>query len=210
MERVLDNRDASWRRLGDFILRETETFDFEAPLGIPLSGFRHEYEWYVREDVVVRSPVRFDGVEIDEETRQKYETDWLRERIAADAELIGDDQAAVTLNTGAILEELGGVEVVGFGAAVAHTRDLFVMLETDRLTATEVGRALRRPRASLVDRIALADTDELEGFVERTAEAQTAGVADDTDNTVLLDSARLEPRFISEAYFMEFTFEPGN
>ena len=63
----------------------------------------------------------------------------LRERIAADAELIGDDQAAVTLNTGAILEELGGVEVVGFGAAVAHTRDLFVMLETDRLTATEVG-----------------------------------------------------------------------
>ena len=52
MERVLDNRDASWRRLGDFILRETETFDFEAPLGIPLSGFRHEYEWYVREDVV--------------------------------------------------------------------------------------------------------------------------------------------------------------
>ena len=196
--------------------------------------------------------MRFDGVEIDEETRQKYEADWLRqerrrrgrfdgrrrtvsrrdtedniaitierswggevsaplrERIAADAELIGDDQAAVTLNTGAILEELGGVEVVGFGAAVAHTRDLFVMLETDRLTATEVGRALRRPRASLVDRIALADTDELEGFVERTAEAQTAGVADDTDDTVLLDSARLEPRFISEAYFMEFTFEPGN
>ena len=45
MERVLDNRDASWRRLGDFILRETETFTFEAPLGIPLSGIRREYEW---------------------------------------------------------------------------------------------------------------------------------------------------------------------
>jgi len=183
MERVLDNRDASWRRRGDFILRETETFTFDASLGIPISGFRHEYEWYVRDDVVVRSPVRFAGVEIDEETRREYEADWLRqergrrgrrdgrgrsmsrrdtednivitierswggevseplrERIAADANLIGDDQAAITLNTGAILEELGGVEAIGFGAAVAHTRDLFVMLETDRLTATEVGRA---------------------------------------------------------------------
>ena len=296
MERVLDNRDASWRRLGDFILRETETFEFDAPLGIPLAGFRHEYEWYVRDDVVVRSPVRFDGVDIDEETRQEYEAEWLRKRerrrgrfdgrrravsrrnteanitiaikrswggevseplvrrIAADAEMINDDLAAITLNTGAILDELGGVEEVGFGAAVAHARDLFVMVEADRLTATEVGRALRRPLANLVDRIGLAETDELEGFVElaelgerfeldardlapyleraarrleergadqsaatldeirsrlvaRSAEAQTTT---DADDAVLLDAARLEPRFISESYFMEFTFEPGN
>ena len=182
MERVLDNRDASWRRLGDFILRETETFEFEASLGIPLAGFRHEYEWYVRDDVVVRSPVRFDGVAIDEDRRREYEEEWLRderrrrgrrdgrrrsamsrrstedniriaierawgaevaepllERIAADANLIGNDLAAITLNTGAILEELGGVEAVGFGAAVAHTRDLYVMLDTETLTVTEVG-----------------------------------------------------------------------
>ena len=295
MERVLDNRDASRRRLGDFILRETETFGFDAALGLPLAGFRHEYEWYVRDDVVVRSPVRFDGVEIDEETRREYEADWLRqerrrrdgrgrrmsrrdredniviaierswggavseplrERIAADANLIDDDQAAITLNTGAILEELGGVDVVGFGAAVAHTRDLFVMLETDRLTATEVGRALRRPLAHLVDRIEVARADAVEGFVElaelgarfeldprnlgsyvdraarrlekrgydeaaasldqirsrlvaRTGAPPTGG-QDDTDDGILLDRARLEPRFISESYFMEFTFEPGN
>ena len=79
MERVLDNRDASWRRLGDFILRETETLEFEGPLGLSLAGFRREYEWYVRDDVVVRSPVRFDGVDIDEETRREYEADWLRQ-----------------------------------------------------------------------------------------------------------------------------------
>ena len=79
MERVLDNREASWRRLGDFLLHETETFSFEAPLGIPLSGFRREYEWYVRNEVVVRSPVRFDGVDIDEDARREYEEDWLRE-----------------------------------------------------------------------------------------------------------------------------------
>ena len=299
MERVLDNRDASWRRLGDFILRETETFEFDASLGIPLAGFRHEYEWYVRDDIVVRSPVRFDGVEIDEETRREYEAEWLRKeerrrgrfdgrrlrvvsrrdtedniaitierswgdgvsepllhRIAADAELIGDDQAAITLNTGAILDELGGVEAVGFGAALAHTRDLFVMLEADRLTATEVGRALRRPLVNLVDRIGLAGPEELDRFVElaelaarfeldardlapyldraarrlegrggdevaatldeirsrvvaRAGEPPAVG-QDDTDDSILLDRARLEPRFISESYFMEFVFESGN
>ena len=146
---------ASWRRLGDFILRETETLAFEAPFGVPLSGFRHEYDWFVRDDVVVRSPVTFDGVQIDDETRREYEVEWLsderrrrgrrdrrrrpvsrrdtednvgiaierawggavgeslRERVASDADLLGDDQAAIALNTGAILDHLGGVEAVG-------------------------------------------------------------------------------------------------
>ena len=299
MERVIDNRDASWRRLGDFILRETETLAFEGPRGIPLAGFRREYVWYVRDDVVVRSPVRFDGVDIDEETRREYEADWLRqerrrrgrrdtrrrilsrrdternvaiaierswgatvsealrERVAADADLVGDDLAAITLNTGAILEDLGGVAVVGFAETVTHTRDLFVMLDTDRLTASEVGRALRGPLARLVDRIDLVPPEDLAPFVElvqlgehfeldardlvpsveraaqrlevrgldevvitlngirtrlvaRATEAQTAGAPDDAGDTILTDSARLEPRFISESYFMEFTFEPGN
>jgi hypothetical protein len=302
MERVLDNREDSWRRLGDFILRETETFAFEAPLGIPLSGFRHEYEWYVRDDVVVRSPVRFDGVDIDEGTRREYEETWLREeqrrlgrrdqrrrrmsrrdtednvaiaieriwgaavseplreRIASDADLIGDDLAAITLNTGAVLEDLGGVETVGFAAAVARTRDLYAMLDTERLTTTEVERAVRLPLVSLVEAIGLAETSELAGFVElaelgahfeldgralapyvdraarqledvgqaevadtldeirgrlvmRTADVRATADPDEAgepDAAVLLDTTRLEPRFISESYFLDFTFEPGN
>ena len=208
MERVLDNREASWRRLGDFILRETETLAFEAPLGIPLSGFRHEYDWFVRDDVVVRSPVTFDGVQVDDDTRREYEAEWLsderrrrgrrdrrrrpvsrrdtednvgiaierawgaavgeslRERVASDADLLGDDLAAIALNAGAILDDLGGVEAVGFGTAVAQTRVLYVMLDTDRLSVTEVGRAMRRPLVSLVEQIALADAAGLDGFVE--------------------------------------------
>ncbi len=78
MERVLDNR-ASWRQLGDFILRETTTLELEAPSTLPHSGFRHEYEWYVREGVATRSPVRFDGVDIGEEERRRFEASWLRE-----------------------------------------------------------------------------------------------------------------------------------
>ncbi len=302
MERVLDNREASWRRLGDFILRETETLAFEAPFGVPLSGFRHEYDWFVRDDVVVRSPVTFDGVQIDDATRREYEAEWLsderrrrgrrdrrrrpvsrrdtednvgiaierawgaavgeslRERVASDADLLGDDQAAIALNTGAILDDLGGVEAVGFDTAVAQTRVLYVMLDTDRLSVTEAGRAMRRPLVSLVEQIALADAAGRDGFVELaqlgvefeldsrilapyfdraarrledlghgasaaaldeararmvTAGAQDAADGNDddpdpSDEDPLLDASRLEPRFISESYFMDFTFEPGN
>ena len=80
MERVLENRDASWRRIGDFVLREVLTLDVDGPAGLPIAGFRREYEWYVREDVVVRSPRRFDGVDIGEAERREYEADWLRQR----------------------------------------------------------------------------------------------------------------------------------
>ena len=79
MERVFDNRDASWRRLGDFIMRETEVLTLEASAHTPSSGFRREYEWYFRDGVAVRSPVRFDGIDIDEARRRDYEARWLRE-----------------------------------------------------------------------------------------------------------------------------------
>ncbi len=86
MERVLENRDASWRRIGDFVLREVLTLDVDGPAGLPITGFRHEYEWYVREDLVVRSPRRFDGVDIGEAERREYEAEWLRRRERREAE----------------------------------------------------------------------------------------------------------------------------
>ncbi len=82
MERVLANRDAaSWRRLGDFVLRETWSLELDAPPESRLSSFRRvrEYEWYVRDGTAVRSPVRVDGVGIDDATRRGYERSWLRE-----------------------------------------------------------------------------------------------------------------------------------
>ena len=80
MARVIENRDASWRRLGDFVLREVETLAVEGPTELPIAGFRREYEWYVRDDIVVRSPRRFDGVDVGEAERREYEADWLRRR----------------------------------------------------------------------------------------------------------------------------------
>ena len=82
MQRVLANRNAApWRRLGDFVLRESYSFELDAPPESRLSSFRRvrEYEWYVREGTAVRSPVRVDGLGIDGATRRGYEASWLRE-----------------------------------------------------------------------------------------------------------------------------------
>ena len=69
-----------WRRLGDFLLRETLAVAVEARPGSPLAGFRRtrEYEWYVREGWAVRSPVSVDGVAVGEARRRRYERDWRR------------------------------------------------------------------------------------------------------------------------------------
>lgn len=82
MERVLARRAAApWRRLSDFVLRETCTFELAAPAESRLTPFRRvrEYEWYVRSGTAVRSPVRVDGVGIDDAARRGYERSWLRE-----------------------------------------------------------------------------------------------------------------------------------
>ena len=94
MERVLAQRDAApWRRLGDFVLRETYSFELDVPPGTLLSGFRRvrEYEWYVRDGAAVRSPVRVDSVHIDDETRRGYERSWLREEARRRDGLDGGD-----------------------------------------------------------------------------------------------------------------------
>ena len=139
MERVLENRDASWRRVGDFVLREVETLAVDGPAGLPIAGFRREYEWYVREDVVVRSPRRFDGVDIGEADRREYEGRWLRRRDRLDAQ----------------------------------------RREASREGGEDAGAG--------------------------------AGQVPEPEETGASDAARLEPEFISDAYyFLEFEFEPGN
>ncbi len=51
-----------------------------------------EYEWYVRSGTAVRSPVRVDGVGIDDAARRGYERSWLREEERRRAGLsTGDD-----------------------------------------------------------------------------------------------------------------------
>jgi hypothetical protein len=136
MEKVLARREVNRRTLEDYILDEQEGFAILGPGRSPIYRTRHEYTWYVRDGMHVRSPVRFNGVSVGDRDRERYEADWIRreqerrERKAKDAK-----------------------------EGVTGTRD--VTLGSDGI---QVGGAV----------------------------------------------VPTEPRFVSEAYFLEFKFEPGN
>lgn len=132
MARALDRREVNRRTLTDYVLDELEAFELIGPGRVVLYRFRREYTWYVREGLHVRSPVRFDGVAIDEADRRRYEDDWFRrehERRTRESEKRGQ----------------GGPPVPGVGESTP---------------ARGVGQVI-------------------------------------------------EPRFVSEAYFLDFKFEPG-
>jgi hypothetical protein len=132
MEKVLARREVNRRTLEQYILDETEGFELLGPGRAPLYRSRREYTWYVRDVMHVRSPLRFNGVAIGEEAREKYESDWIKAEQAR-----RERRARNEPETGELTIGSGGVHVAGAGVPV-------------------------------------------------------------------------EPRFVSEAYFMEFKFEPGN
>ena len=79
MERVLAQREVNSITRMQYVLDEEERFRFVGPGGELLWGSRREYTWYERDGLFVRSPVRIDGVTIDETRRREYEADWLRQ-----------------------------------------------------------------------------------------------------------------------------------
>jgi hypothetical protein len=149
MSRVLERRNENWKTLHDYILSERETFQILGPGGVPLSGRRREFEWFIRDGYLVRSPVKANGASVGEADRRKYEADWLKKEQEreqrAKEKAAGKDKAAKP------------------GAAAVEAEVV------DELRSIEVG--------SDKEVVALVGT---------------------------------EPRFISEAYFMKFPFEPGN
>jgi hypothetical protein len=132
MEKVLARRDINKRMLNDYILDETETFEILGPGRMRLHRTARDYTWYVRDGMHVRSPVRFNGVRVDEASRDRYEGEWIRREKARQARRAKKEEERRSVSIGT-----DGVAVSGPGIPT-------------------------------------------------------------------------EPRFVSEAYFMDFKFEPGN
>lgn len=93
MKAVLERRDDNWKKLQEYVLDEKEVLDVRGPGYVPLQGFRREFTWYVRDGILVRSPLTFDGVRLSEEERRRYEDQWLRDEEARKAR--GDRGAGV-------------------------------------------------------------------------------------------------------------------
>jgi hypothetical protein len=79
MARALERRNETWRVLHDYVLDERERFSLAGPSDVRLYGQDRQYTWYVRDGILVRSPVRFNGVAVPEADRREYEARWLNE-----------------------------------------------------------------------------------------------------------------------------------
>jgi hypothetical protein len=143
MARVLERRNENWKTLHDYILSERETFQVLGPAGLPLAGQRREFQWFIRDGYLVRSPVEANGASLSAADRRKYEEDWL---------------------------------------AREKTRE-------QKAKEKAAGKAASEVEAEVV------------------ADLRTIDPGSDKEVVAL---AGTEPRFISEAYFMKFPFEPGN
>jgi len=139
MQKVLARREVNRKTLEQYILDETESFEILGPGRWPLYRTKRDYTWYVRDGLHVRSPVRFNGVRIAEDARERYEARWIRR-------------------------------------------------ERDRLE--------RKAKQQ-------EDKDDKESS---DVSITTEGVQVNVGGTPM----PTEPRFVSEAYFMDFKFEPGN
>jgi hypothetical protein len=132
MEKVLARREVNRKTLDQYVLDEAEAFEILGPGRMPLHRTKRDFTWYVRDGMHVRSPVRFNGVSVGEEARNRYEEDWIRrERERQERKAKGQKQQK---------EITVGSEGIDVSSTVVPT----------------------------------------------------------------------EPRFVSEAYFMDFKFEPGN
>lgn len=138
MKKVLARRDVNRAHLKQYVLDEAEAFEILGPGRLRLHGSKREFTWYVRDGMHVRSPVKFNGVGVGAEDRDKYEQNWIRR---------------------------------------------------------EKSRQERRAKK------------EKEG-------KKTGGEVTISPTEVTVDTGGTplptEPRFVSEAYFMDFKFEPGN
>ena len=120
MERVLERRTENAAVRRQYVLDEDIRFRVTGPGGEPLWGSHREFTWYERDGIFVRSPVRADGVDIDEERRREYENEWLeRERRSARRRRPdGVSRATVSMrsprtNVELAIERLWGGEVDG-------------------------------------------------------------------------------------------------
>ena len=78
MSQVLNHRDENWKKLQQYTLTERENLQITALAVFRLFGHEGEYLWFPREGFFVRSPVKVDGVTIDEGKRRREEDQWLK------------------------------------------------------------------------------------------------------------------------------------
>jgi len=77
MARVLARRDDNWKKLQQYVLDEEDRLQVTGPDGTRLYGFVTEYTWFIRQGYFIRSPLKVNGVTVNEDERTRYEARWI-------------------------------------------------------------------------------------------------------------------------------------
>jgi hypothetical protein len=78
MQQVVARRDDNWKKLQQYVLDEHEVMELRGPGNTRLWGEEREYTWFIRDGFFIRSPIKFNGVTISEDERQRAEAEYLR------------------------------------------------------------------------------------------------------------------------------------
>ena len=122
MAQVLERRDENWKKLQQYTLTERETLQITALAVFRLFGFEREYLWFPREGFFVRSPLKADGVAVDEERRRREETQWLKN--AQNSEKRRQEMATRTTTAGAAAAGDASATISSLPGDLALTRSV--------------------------------------------------------------------------------------
>lgn len=181
MERVLERREENLIALTQYVLDEREALAVTGAGRTLLQGFQHDYTWYVRDGYLIRSPVNFDGVEIDEARRREYEADWLRQERRRDASrrrqsrpMSRRSRRSTRDNVGRSIERLWGGDISSDllesiaedarlwrddRAAITAAGDR-ILVDRGGVPVVGFGRAVQRARDAFV----MLETERLDGL----------------------------------------------
>ena len=80
MKKVLEQRNTNWQVLQTYIFAEEEVLDLTG-INIPaLESFKKEYLWFYRDDRLIRSLVRANGVKVSAREQERSEEKWGRKK----------------------------------------------------------------------------------------------------------------------------------
>jgi hypothetical protein len=195
MERVLANRDQTWRSLQEYLLAERETFRLVGPDGAPMFGIQKEFLWVARDGRAVRSPIRVNGVAVSADTRRREEDAWQadedkraeRARVKSEAgqPTTGDVEDAVRKGEPRFISE---VQFLKFKFEPGN----YYLVGKETLAGREVLRIEYYPRRLFSDFEKSGDDFEKDRDEQARAEAEAAADGRKRRELTVADERRLE------------------
>jgi hypothetical protein len=105
MRDVLAVRDENWKKLQQYVLDEREQIELRGPSRTPVWGEQRDYLWFVRNGFFVRSPLRYNGADVSDGERRKYEQEYLRRAEQRDRQFGGGAAAPAPTDTDGIIRQ---------------------------------------------------------------------------------------------------------